>query len=90
MEMNRMANMDQFIQHYGQSMERFSITMDQVGKEICQIRIAPEEDIVTQAKSNLQTTETEILLYDIYVSAPLLLPQNEDVGTSRPRRTAIP
>ena len=72
MEMNRMANMDQYIQHYGRSMEQFTMTMHQVAKEIGCIRIAPEEDIVAQAKSNVETTETEILLYDIYVRASLL------------------
>ncbi len=31
------------------------------------IRVTPQDDIVVEAKMNVQPSETEILLYDIYV-----------------------
>ncbi len=38
-----------------------------VTQDLYAIRITPQDDIVTEAKLNVQTIETEILLYDIYV-----------------------
>lgn len=37
-----------------------------IKQELNSIHVTPQDDIVIEAKSNIQTTETEILLYDIY------------------------
>ncbi|CAF4735900.1 unnamed protein product, partial [Rotaria socialis] len=50
-----------------------------ITQELFSIRITPSEDIVTEGKLNLQTTETEILLYDIYA-------ENEPNTMSQERR----
>jgi hypothetical protein len=42
-----------------------------VSQDLFAIQITPRNDIVTEARSNLQTPETEILLYDIYVCLKL-------------------
>jgi hypothetical protein len=39
----------------------------QVAQELYLIKVLPSTDIVIQARSNVQPTEIEILLYDIYV-----------------------
>ncbi len=36
-------------------------------QDLCGIRVTPQDDIVIEAKMNVQPSETEILLYDIYV-----------------------
>jgi hypothetical protein len=42
--------------------------VQKVTNDLNMIRINSQEDIVIEAKLNLQTTETEILLFDIYVA----------------------
>jgi hypothetical protein len=39
----------------------------QVAQDLYLIKVLPSTDIVIQARSNVQPTEIEILLYDIYV-----------------------
>lgn len=39
----------------------------EIKQELLAIRITPAIDIISEAKSNVLTVETEILLYDIYV-----------------------
>ena len=38
-----------------------------VTQDLYAIQVLPTNDIILQARSNAQSTETEILLYDIYV-----------------------
>ncbi|CAF3807228.1 unnamed protein product [Rotaria sp. Silwood1] len=40
--------------------------MCRISHELNSIQVVPNEDIIMEARSNLQTTEIEILLYDIY------------------------
>ena len=44
------------------------LTFYQVSQDLRAIRNEPENDIVTEARENDQKPETEILLYDVYVS----------------------
>ncbi|CAF5213051.1 unnamed protein product, partial [Rotaria magnacalcarata] len=37
-----------------------------ISHDLNSIQISPNEDIITQARSNSQSNELEILLYDIY------------------------
>ncbi|CAF3420563.1 unnamed protein product [Rotaria socialis] len=79
MELDRINEMEKFIQTYTNSIQKLSETMNQITQELFSIRITPSEDIVTEGKLNLQTTETEILLYDIYA-------ENEPNTMSQERR----
>ncbi|CAF2140925.1 unnamed protein product [Rotaria magnacalcarata] len=79
MELDRINEMEKFIQTYTNSIQKLSETMNQITQELFSIRITPQEDIVTEGKLNLQTTETEILLYDIYA-------ENEPNTMSQERR----
>ena len=47
------------------SIKRFFL---KVQNELLSIRIDVQEDIINEGKQNPQVAETEILLYDIYVS----------------------
>ncbi|CAF1185940.1 unnamed protein product [Rotaria sordida] len=66
MEYERINEMDKFIQTYVNSIRGFTDTMNQVCCDLNSIQVSPNDDIITEARSNLQTTEIEILLYDIY------------------------
>ncbi|CAF1047556.1 unnamed protein product [Rotaria sordida] len=66
MEYERINEMDKFIQTYVNSIRGFTDTMNQVCCDFNSIQVSPNDDIITEARSNLQTTEIEILLYDIY------------------------
>jgi hypothetical protein len=83
MELDRITEMEKFIQTYNNAIQILCETMNQVNylidriiylfffrkvkQDLYSIRITPQDDITTEAKLNVQTTETEILLYDIYV-----------------------
>ncbi|CAF1201657.1 unnamed protein product [Rotaria sp. Silwood1] len=79
MELDRINEMEKFIQTYTNSIQKLSETMNQVTQELYSIRITPQDDIITEGKLNVQTTETEILLYDIYA-------ENDHNAMSQERR----
>ncbi|CAF4340042.1 unnamed protein product [Rotaria sp. Silwood2] len=79
MELDRINEMEKFIQTYTNSIQKLNETMNQITQELYSIRITPQDDIVIEGKLNLQTTETEILLYDIYA-------ENEHNAMSQERR----
>jgi hypothetical protein len=67
MEFDRINEMEKFIQTYTNAIQILGETMNQIKQDLYSIQITPQDDIVMEAKLNVQTTETEILLYDIYV-----------------------
>ncbi|UJR32682.1 hypothetical protein I4U23_020142 [Adineta vaga] len=79
MELDRINEMEKFIQTYTTAVKTLTDTMNQITQDLYAIRITPQDDIVTEAKLNVQTTETEILLYDIYA-------QNDHNAMSQERR----
>ncbi|CAF3727978.1 unnamed protein product [Rotaria sordida] len=79
MELDRINEMEKFIQTYNNSIQKLCETMSQITQELYSIRITPQDDIITEGKLNVQTTETEILLYDIYA-------ENEHNAMSQERR----
>ncbi|CAF4868928.1 unnamed protein product [Rotaria sp. Silwood1] len=66
MEFERLNDMDKYIHIYANSIRTLTETMNQISHELNSIQVVPNEDIIMEARSNLQTTEIEILLYDIY------------------------
>ncbi|CAF0998585.1 unnamed protein product [Rotaria sordida] len=79
MELDRINEMEKFIQTYNNSIQKLCETMSLITQELYSIRITPQDDIITEGKLNVQTTETEILLYDIYA-------ENEHNAMSQERR----
>ncbi|CAF1090374.1 unnamed protein product [Adineta steineri] len=79
MELDRINEMDKFIQTYTSGIKALTETMNQVTQDLYSIRVTPQDDIVVEAKLNLQVVETEILLYDIYA-------QNDHNAMSQERR----
>ena len=43
-----------------------------LSQELGSIKVSPADDIISEGKSNIQTTEIEILVYDIYVGIHLV------------------
>ncbi|CAF1096087.1 unnamed protein product [Rotaria magnacalcarata] len=66
MELDRITEMKNFTQSFINSIQKFCETMYQISHDLNSIQISPNEDIITQARSNSQSNELEILLYDIY------------------------
>ncbi|CAF2706637.1 unnamed protein product [Rotaria sp. Silwood2] len=66
MELERINEMDKYIHIYANAIRTLAETTNQVSHELNSIQVLPNEDIIIEARSNLQTTEIEILLYDIY------------------------
>ncbi|CAF4691249.1 unnamed protein product, partial [Rotaria socialis] len=48
MELDRINEMEKFIQTYTNSIQKLSETMNQITQELFSIRITPSEDIVTE------------------------------------------
>ncbi|CAF1506204.1 unnamed protein product, partial [Adineta ricciae] len=79
MELDRISEMEKFIQTYSNAIKTLTDTMNQVTQDLYAIRITPQSDIVLEAKQNVQAAETEILTYDIYA-------QNDHNAMSQERR----
>jgi hypothetical protein len=67
MELNRITEVGSIIGTYVTSIRTLTETMRQVTQDLGAIQVLPSNDIIVQARSNVQPTEFEILLYDIYV-----------------------
>ncbi|CAF1507621.1 unnamed protein product, partial [Adineta ricciae] len=79
MELDRITEMEKFIQTYSNAIKTLTDTMNQVTQDLYAIRITPVSDVVLEAKQNVQTAEIEILTYDIYA-------QNDHNAMSQERR----
>ncbi|CAF3391769.1 unnamed protein product [Rotaria socialis] len=82
MELDRITEMKNFTQSFINSIQKFCETMYQISHDLNSIQISPNEDIITQARSNSQPNELEILLYDIYA-------ENENAMNEERRLTSL-
>ncbi|CAF0866204.1 unnamed protein product [Didymodactylos carnosus] len=80
MEKERIEETSKFVQLYAQSTLILTDKMIKLSKELSDLRIIPQDDIISAIKQyNVNVPESEILLYDIYA-------ENEHNAMSQERR----